>query len=862
MAKEIKFGEDARTLMKIGVDKLADAVKVTIGPKGSNVILEKQYGAPIITNDGVSIAKEVELEDPYENMGAQLVKEVAIKTNEVAGDGPQPLYSKILTPNGWTTMGDIKKDDIICGTNKTHQTVIDVFPKGLKKIAIVTLSNDKKVHCCEDHLWTIYTFDGLKKTITTKEMINTGIFSFDEKGNKVHHFYTPFNVAEFENKDTIIHPYLLGLLLAEGSLNKLGNVELKLEYNKKYIIDKIKSILPSNITMVIQDEKIEFCKTDIAINTSMQFILRKLGLFDKLNNNKFIPKNYLYNSFNNRTDLLDGLLDASRDLNHNDLFEFSTTSKFLSDDFSDLTNGLGYQSYFKLQEKSSDDNSYSLYNHCQFEKYKYGEKIIGIEVTERLEEMKCIKVSNIDDLYITDDYVVTHNTTTSVILAQSMISEGLKAVSTGYNPILIREGMKSATETVINHLKLIAQDIDGKEDIKKVATISSADENIGELISNAMDTVGADGIITIEESKTMFTEITLEEGMEIDRGYISSYLVTDIEKMEANYKDTLVYVTDKVISSTNEILPVLELAMNKSMPILIICDDINGEALQTMIVNKINGVLNSIAIKSPGMGDNKKEMLLDICSAINAKLITEETGENLSNINLNEYLGLCSSIKITRSTSTLVSKVKGTEILEERKRIIKNAIIESKNDYEKESLETRLAKICGGVAVIKVGAATETELMEKKLRIEDAVNATKAAVEEGIVMGGGVAYVSAIELLKNDDTKTQDYNIGINIVRKALEAPIRQIAINAGVSADIIINTLKNISENETLHYGYDALNDEYVDMIDSGIIDPVKVTRSALQNASSIASTFITTKAAISIIPNKDTGNIGIPGL
>ena len=534
MAKEIKFNEDARSLMKKGVDKLADTVKVTIGPKGRNVILEKTYGAPIITNDGVSIAKEIELEDPYENMGAQLVKEVAIKTNEVAGDG----------------------------------------------------------------------------------------------------------------------------------------------------------------------------------------------------------------------------------------------------------------------------------------------------------------------------------TTTATILAQSMISQGLKGVSTGFNPMIMREGMKDAVAIVVSHLKDIAQPINGKEDIEKIATISSSSAEIGKLIADAMEKVGADGIITIEESKSMETEIEIVEGMELDRGYMSAYMVTDAEKMEVLYKDAFVLVTDKILSNLMDILPALEYVMQKQKPLLIIADDIDGEALQTIVYNKMKGVMNIVAIKSPGLGDNKKEMLLDICSSIGATLISNESGDTIASMDPSSYLGVCNSVKATKNKTIIVNKVTSNPLLEERKKVIKNAISESKNDYEKESLEKRLAKLSGGVAVIKVGAATETELMEMKLRIEDAVNATKAAVEEGIVPGGGCAYISAINLLKEDSKKPAPYNMGISIVKKSLEAPLRQIAINAGTSGDVVINEILNSIDNRDNFNGYDAYNDEYVDMIEAGIIDPVKVTRSALQNAASVASTFITTEAAVITIDKKDSSS------
>lgn len=526
MAKNILFNEDARSAMKVGVDKLANTVKVTIGPKGRNVVLQKEFGAPIITNDGVSIAREIELEDPYENMGAQLVKEVATKTNDIAGDG----------------------------------------------------------------------------------------------------------------------------------------------------------------------------------------------------------------------------------------------------------------------------------------------------------------------------------TTTATVLAQALITEGLKNVSAGFNPILIREGMKEATEFALNELKRLAVPVNGKEDIAKVASISAADESIGNLIADAMDKVGSEGVITIEESKSLETTIEISEGMELERGYISSYMVTDTEKMEVILDNPFVLVTDKTISNAAEILSVLEFIVEQKKPLLIIADDVDGEALQTLIANKVRGNFLAAAIKCPSFGDNRKEILQDICTLVNATLISDEVGNDFG-VNC---LGFSNTVKINKDKTTIVGGACRDEDLEERKAVIKNAIKETKSDMEKEILEERLAKLSGGVAVIKLGAATEVELKEKKLRVEDALNATKAAVEEGIVAGGGTAYVKVSELINTYDYD-KEKEIGKQIVKNALLSPLKQIAINAGVSGDVVVE--KVIDKNSYLDdlTGYDAYNNDYVDMIAHGIIDPVKVTRSALQNAVSVASTFITTEAAVSIIPSKD---------
>ena len=526
MAKMIQFGEEARRAMQSGVDKLANTVKVTLGPKGRNVILDKKFGSPLITNDGVSIAREIELEDPYENMGAQLVKEVATKTNDVAGDG----------------------------------------------------------------------------------------------------------------------------------------------------------------------------------------------------------------------------------------------------------------------------------------------------------------------------------TTTATLLAQAIIREGLKNVTAGANPILIRSGIRKAVDVAVEEIKNISKPVAGKEDIARVAAISAADEEIGTLISDAMEKVGNEGVITVEESKSMGTELDVVEGMQFDRGYVSPYMATDTEKMEALLDNPLILITDKKISNIQEILPILEQIVQNGRKLLIIAEDVEGEAMATLVVNKLRGTFNCVAVKAPGFGDRRKEMLQDIAILTGGEVISEELGRDLKEVTL-DMLGQAESVKVTKENTTIVNGKGEKSLIKERINQIKTQIEETSSEFDKEKLQERLAKLSGGVAVIKVGAATETELKERKLRIEDALAATKAAVEEGIVPGGGTAYVNAINKVAELTSEVDDTQVGINIIVKALEEPMRQIAINAGLEGSVIIEKVKYSEAG----IGYDALNDKYVNMLQAGIVDPTKVTRSALQNAASVASTFLTTEAAVVDIPQKE---------
>ena len=524
MAKNIIFGEEARKSLQTGVDKLANAVKVTLGPKGRNVVLDKKYGAPLITNDGVTIAKEIELDDPFENMGAQLVKEVSVKTNDAAGDG----------------------------------------------------------------------------------------------------------------------------------------------------------------------------------------------------------------------------------------------------------------------------------------------------------------------------------TTTATVLAQALINEGMKNVAAGANPMIVKKGIKNAVDVAIEAIIKNSKKVSGSDDIARVATISSGDEIIGKLIAEAMEKVSSDGVITVEESKTAETYSEVVEGMQFDRGYITPYMVTDSDKMEAVIDDALILITDKKISNIQEILPLLEQIVQSGKKLIIVAEDIEGEALSTLIVNKLRGTFTCVAVKAPGFGDRRKEMLRDIAILTGGEVISEELGLELKDANLAQ-LGQARQVKVTKENTIIVDGAGNKDEIKDRVMQIKNQIATTTSDFDREKLQERLAKLSGGVAVIKVGAATEIEMKEKKLRVEDALAATKAAVEEGIVAGGGVALLNTVaKVTELSENTAGDEKTGVNIVLKSLEAPIRQIAYNAGIEGSVIIDKIINSGK---INYGFDAYNEVYTDMLDAGIVDPTKVTRSALENAASVAAMVLTTESLVADI-------------
>ena len=444
--------------------------------------------------------------------------------------------------------------------------------------------------------------------------------------------------------------------------------------------------------------------------------------------------------------------------------------------------------------------------------------------------------------------VAGDGTTTATLLAQAIIREGLKNVTAGANPILIRNGIKTAVEKAVEEIQKISKPVNGKEDIARVAAISAADEKIGKLIADAMEKVGNEGVITVEESKSMGTELDVVEGMQFDRGYVSAYMVTDTEKMEAVLDNPLVLITDKKISNIQDLLPLLEQIVQAGKKLLIIADDIEGEAMTTLVVNKLRGTFTCVGVKAPGFGDRRKEMLQDIATLTGGVVISDEVGGDLKEVTL-DMLGEAESVKVTKESTTIVNGRGNSEEIKNRINQIKLQLEATTSEFDKEKLQERLAKLAGGVAVVKVGAATETELKESKLRIEDALAATKAAVEEGIVPGGGTAYVNVINEVAKLTSDIQDEQVGINIIVRSLEEPMRQIAHNAGLEGSVIIEKVKNSDAG----VGFDALRGEYKDMIKAGIVDPTKVTRSALQNAASVASTFLTTEAAVADIPEKE---------
>ncbi len=496
---------------------------------------------------------------------------------------------------------------------------------------------------------------------------------------------------------------------------------------------------------------------------------------------------------------------------------------------------------------------------------KYGAPLItndgvtiakDIELEDAFENMGAQIVKEVSTK--TND-VAGDGTTTAMILAQAMINEGLKNVAAGANPVILKKGISDAVKVVVDKLKEDSKPVTDKTSIAQVASISAGDTQIGELISDAMEKVGKDGVITIEESKTMKTELTTVEGLQFDRGYASAYMVTNTDKMEALLDSPVILITDKKISSIQEILPIIEPIAQQGMRLLIIAEDVEGDALAALVVNKLKGVFNCVAVKAPGFGDRRKAMLEDIAILTGGTVISSDLGYEFKDVTL-DMLGRCSSVRVDKDNTTIVGGAGSAEMIEARKQAIKSQIAETTSDYDREKLQERLAKLAGGVAVINVGAATEVEMKEKKLRIEDALNATKAAVQEGIVPGGGIALINTMKTLKKYiKTLSGDAKTGAEIVLSAIQAPLKQIALNAGLDGSVILHKVLNSTK---ANYGFNALTNEYVDMVESGIIDPTKVTLSALENAGSVAGVFLTTESVVADIKEPEPPQMAGAGM
>lgn len=840
-----------------GVCKLTDAVSSTLGPKGRNVILKDKDRSPHVTKDGVSIAKHIRLSDPFEDAAAAILKQSSEQTAENAGDGPQPLYSKVLTPSGWKTMGEIRKGETICGTNNSIQVVLETFEKGEREVYKVITADGREVECCEDHLWTIKTQNGKQETLTTKEMLDSGVYKQNKRGDKLHKFYLPLSSVEFSNdKELPLDPYFLGVLLGNGYLGneKRAGVEISLGLNDRFILEKIK--LPEGCVIIeVPNYKKNYIKVRVGGSEKhksiVKNILRGMNLLGKTCEQKFIPQDYLFSSIENRRKLLEGLIDTDGHYNKRGLFEFSTINEQLYLDVLHLCRSLGIPVYSHKLIRNYNPKNYSqkpIFRVYQLKSYKNGIKIKDIVKTGKTTEMKCLKVSNEDHLYITDDFVPTHNTTTSLVLARAMLLGAQRLIEKhGFPPIEIQRGMNQAKNIIVSRLAEHAVQVSSLSDIQNIATISTnGDKTLGKLIANAVDAVGRNGSVALKEAHSSETSLDLLEGFRFASGYIADVFMTDKRRATMRYENALLLVTDCEVSQAEHVMKACEFAGRESKPLIIVAENIEGEALAALIYNLSKGNLKIGVIKAPFYGESRLHTLQDLATATGAKFISRLEGGNLEQLKLN-HLGQIHTIESSKFMTTIVAKESETvsKAVQEKLDGLYEMIKDAPMGRESELIQQRINHLSSAVALIKVGAPTEVEMREKKDRIEDALEAAKSAQEEGILPGGGIALFKLSRDIKLEDFENEAQYSGGLVVKFACQEPLVQMLLNAGLPEGKVKTFLEKVETSDEFAKGWDIAEKEFCNMIERGIIDPKKVTRCALENAVSAAGTLVTTSFA-----------------
>jgi len=869
--KQITYDQEASNKIKAGVDKLANAVKTTLGPGGANVIIEENTRNAHITKDGVTVARSISLEDPIENLGAQIVKEAASRTATMAGDGPQPLYARVLTPDGFVEMGDLKIGDVICGTNGTYQTIDDIFEKGKREIYRVTFSDDQVVECCSDHLWSVTstTKYGKHAVLPLKSMISD-FRKLNPDGSHTHKYYVEKTIPQLSRQEVEIDPYLLGVLIGDGSMTD-EIVEISLGLPKEHVIEKL--ILPEGITKSVRyDEKKNYFRIKLngksASGKTMKELVTELGL-NVRSGEKFIPKKYLVNDIDGRNQLLSGLRDTDGHINRKGLIEYSTISHQLAKDFHWLMLSLGRSTKISLHNRLNDPDSYSdtpIYRMYERKGFKHGIKIVNIETTGDFTEMRCLKVSNEDHLYITDDFVVTHNTTTATVLSQAILTQGIKYVAAGANRIDIKRGIDMATKAIVAEIKNLS--IPVGNNVRNIALISAnGDNEVADLITEAIEKVTKDGLVIVEDSRNSTSQVTVMEGMTFERGWLNHHFINNPEAGTCEFDKPMILLIDYIIEDFGALIPILRKIQIEApeRPIVIIAEDVRGNALSTMSLNVVRGGLKICSVQSPDFGESRKEVLRDIAALVDATIITKDAGLTTANVET-IVCGTCDKIRISQWETTIFGGAGRSGSLEARINLIKTQMDQA-NENALAKLKDRFARLTGRIGVIYIGGFSDIEIKEKKDRIDDALQATRAAIEEGIVPGGGLAYVRALQAVREGKIpftiENDDQAQGTEILFKSILEPIKCISENVGVNGEVVLNTiskvlsLRNFAEigNSPMiqpYYGFNAKTHQYEDLMAAGIIDPTKVTRLALENAASVAGMILTTKAIVTYLPQK----------
>lgn len=856
--KDVRFGDQARLKMIEGIDVLANAVKATLGPRGRNVVIKRKFTGPQITKDGVTVAKNIHLRDEFMDMGAQLILEAASQTNEHAGDGPQPLSAKILTPDGWTTMGELKVDQVICGTNGSYQTVDTIFDKGIREIYQVTFSDDQVVECCLDHLWTVVDNSGrpTKKTLPLRRLIS----DYKSANDKftTYRYYVPNHIPEMESRLIPIHPFTLGVLIGDGSLTG-ETIEISLGLNKEWVINAL--ILPEGIekkvTWVEDKNYFRIKLQGKTVNGNTMVDLIKSLKLDVKSADKFIPEDYLFNTISHRHDLLEGLTATDGHINTRLLLEYSTISEQLAKDVHQLILSLGRHTKIDFVERKG--NSYSdtpIYRLYERQGYNHGIKIVDIKTTGRFEETKCILVSNDDHLYITNDYILTHNTTTSTVLAQAIIKEGIRYIDRGVGAVEIKRGIDKATEFVINRLKQQAVPISGNDDLIKIARISAnSDDVIANLITQALDVVGRDGLITVERGGSI-DELEISTGMRFSRGWVNSNF-TGGSNLLAEYERPMIVLLDKPADNFAELERVLNIASADKKPMLLIAHSFSDEVMNILVSNHRSGNLTVCPVEADGYGDRRSAILEDIAIYTGGVVFGTANGNRIERCTTNQF-GNCDRVSVSSAETAIIGRFGDEKIISERVERLRAEYEVADSVYKKDRIQERLGSLTNGVAVIRVGGHTDAEMKEKKDRVDDAVCAVRASLSEGFLPGGGTALLRLSKELNDLKVDNEDQAIGVKILQRAIKAPFYQISENAGKNGEVNEHRVVFYGGANNFNTGYDASTDLVDDMITLGIIDPAKVTRVALQNAASIAGIFLTTEVAIGWDGADKTDNIG----
>ncbi len=848
--KDLQFGSDGRKKLISGVVKMSRAVKSTLGPGGNTVLIESPHHTHgiTVTKDGVTVAKAIDLIDPSENLAVRMMKEAADRTATAAGDGPQPLDSGVLTPNGWVLMGDIAVGDTVCGINGTNQVVLGIFPKGELEIYEIIFGDGRVVECSGNHLWSVTTSYGVKKTITTDRMMEDFI-NKDTSGSSRYRYFVENTTVDFNSSnDMPIDPYTLGLLLGDGSLSGTSTVELSFGVNKSHLIEKIKLPDGFSLSSKFYSDKNYF---RVKINgkgidgRTMNEILNNIGLLGTLSDTKFIPIQYLYSSIESRTNLLKGLLDTDGYINSRSLFEFSTVSDRLADDFQELISGLGYSFYRKVHTRDNDKDSYSeksIHRIQQLQGYKYGSKIIDIRKTGITAEMMCIKVSNEDHLYITDGYIPTHNTTTAIVLTEALVLGGLEHIKDDMNRTEVLRQMVDISGKVVDRLRRKAKKVSSSMLLDVASISSNNDREIGRIISEVYKDVGKTGIVTVERSQTAETYAETTKGLKIDRGYLSSLFINDQKKDECVFEDVMVLVADIEIANILQIENVLKPIISEGKKLLIIAP-CNVNVVNTLAANVMKGHLKVVAVPPPNFGYKQHELMHDIAVSVGATYYSEKTGDDLSHINFGD-LGHAAKVIVGKDKTVIIrSAAKSDEkLVEERVAQLWDGHKATAKKGEKDFFLERIASLTGGIGVIFVGGQTDLEQKELYDRVDDAVCAVRSALEEGILPGAGKALLEeSADLLTYADA-SKEYEAALRIVRDALMAPFQQILTNAGLKPSSIYE------DGTPIGHGYNLKTGKMGDLIQMGVIDPLKVTRCALQNAVSVAVTILSTNAIITM--------------